>query len=213
MIIYAVLVITDDGRTILSEQFQSVEGDEYKNDILFGGVFTAIQYMTGAMTESDAEINSIEVEGLSYHTRSFGSFRIVIITDVPDKPEDIVQIIGLRFLNEFGEVITQKNFNLNILEPFKKEIHEIVQESTVSDESRSIKPLSKLSTAEIFTLPNHLQSTALALITIEIGTIDEIARESGEDITRTEENLISLQNMGYIGRKNINGRITYFCSL
>ena len=206
------MVITDDGRTILSEQFQSVEGDS-KNDILFGGVFTAIQYMTGAMTKSDAEINSIEVEGLSYHTRSFGSFRIVIITDVPDKPEDIVQIIGLRFLNKFGEVLTQRDFDLNLFEPFKEEIHEIVHEGTVIDESRSIKPSSKLSTAEIFSLPNHLQSIALALVSLEKGTIDEIAQESGEDITKTEENLKSLQNMGFIGVKDVNGRITYFCSL
>ena len=211
MIIYAVLVITDDGRTILSKQFQSVRG--MKDDILFGGVFTAIQYMTSAMTNSDAEINSIEVEGLTYHTRSFGSFRIVIITDVPDKPEEIVQTIGLRFLNKFGEVLTQRDFDLNLFEPFKEEIHEIVHEGTVIDESRSIKPSSKLSTAEIFSLPNHLQSIALALVSLEKGTIDEIAQESGEDITKTEENLKSLQNMGFIGVKDVNGRITYFCSL
>ncbi|MFX1506268.1 MAG: hypothetical protein ACFFDC_09140 [Promethearchaeota archaeon] len=211
MIIYAVFVITDDGRTILSEQFQSVE--DTKNDILFGGVFTAIQYMTAAMTNSDAEINSIEIEGLSYHTRSFGSFRIVVVTDVHDNPEEIVQTIGLRFINKFSDILTQRDFNLNLFIPFKKEIYEIVSEKTVIDESRSIKPTLKLRTAEIFSLPNHLQSTAIALVSIEKGSIEDIARESGETITKTEKNLITLQNMGFVGIKHIDGKTTYFCSL
>ena len=128
MIIYAVFIITDDGRTILSEQFQSIEG--VKDSILFGGVFTALQYMTAAMTNSDAEISSIEIEGLSYHTRSFGSIRIVIVTDVPDSPKEIIQTIGLRFIKQFGDVLTQRDFNLNIFKPFKKEIHEIIQKET-----------------------------------------------------------------------------------
>ncbi|UCG01247.1 MAG: hypothetical protein JSW11_16725 [Candidatus Heimdallarchaeota archaeon] len=211
MIIYAIFVITDDGRTILTEQFQSVEG--IKDSILFGGVFTAIQYMTAAMTDSDAEINSIEIEGLSYHTRSFGSIRIVIVTDVPDSPENIIQTIGLRFIKKFGDVLTQRDFNLNVFEPFKKEIHEIVQEETVIDESRLIKPALKLRTAEIFSLPTRLQSTALALISLEKGTLKEIAQESGQKITEAEKNISILQNMGFVGMKEISGETTYFCSL
>lgn len=200
----------DDGRTILSEQFQSIEG--VKDSILFGGLFTALQYITGVMTNSDDEIYSIEVEGLSYHTRSFGSIRIVIVNDVPDNPEDIIQTIGLRFIKEFGDVLIQRDFNLDIFKPFKKEIHEILREKTVIDESRSIKPALKLRTAEIFSLPNHLQSTALALISLEKGTIIAIAQESGEKITKTEKNIKILQNMGFVGMKQTNGKTTYFCS-
>jgi hypothetical protein len=211
MIIYAVFIITDDGRTILSEQFQSIEGT--KNDILFGGVFTAIQYMTAAMTDSDAENSSIEIEGLSYHTRSFGSFRIVIVTDVPDNPGEIVQTIGLRFINNFGDILTQRDFNLNLFKPFKKEIHEIISKETVIDESKSIKPALKLRTAEIFCLPNQLQSTALALVSIEKGTIEDIVRETGDHITKTEKDLEKLQHMGFVGVKQVNGETTYFCSL
>jgi hypothetical protein len=211
MIVYAIFVIMDDGRTILSEQFQSMES--VKDSILFGGLFTALQYITGVMTNSDAEINSIEIEGLSYHTRSFGFIRIVIVTDVPDNPVDIIQTIGLRFIKEYGDILTQRDFNLNIFEPFKKEIHEIVQEETVIDESRSIKPTLKLRTAEIFGLPNHLQSTALALISLEKGTIRDIAQESGEKITKTKKNINTLQNMGFVGIIQTNGKTTYFCSL
>ncbi len=210
MIIYAIFIIMDDGRTILSEQFQSIEG--VKDSILFGGLFTALQYITGVMTNSDDEIYSIEVEGLSYHTRSFGSIRIVIVNDVPDNPEDIIQTIGLRFIKEFGDVLIQRDFNLDIFKPFKKEIHEILREKTVIDESRSIKPALKLRTAEIFSLPNHLQSTALALISLEKGTIIAIAQESGEKITKTEKNIKILQNMGFVGMKQTNGKTTYFCS-
>ncbi|MFX0124442.1 MAG: hypothetical protein ACFFAE_12440 [Candidatus Hodarchaeota archaeon] len=211
MIIYAVFVIMDDGRTILSEQFQSAEG--VRDSILFGGVFTAVQYLTAAMTDSDAEISSIEIEGLSYHTRSFGSIRIVIVTDVPENPKEIIQTLGFRFIKEFGDVLLQRDFNLNIFKPFKKEIHEIVQEKTVIDESRSIKPTLKLRTAEIFSLPNRLQTTALALISLEKGTIRDIARESGEKITEVRKNIKTLQNMGFVGMRQIKGKITYFCSL
>lgn len=211
MIVYAVFVITDDGRTILSEQFQSIE--DVKDSILFGGVFTALQYVTAAMTNSDAEINSIEIEGLSYHTRSFGSIRIVIVTDEPDNPQEIIQTIGLRFIKKFGDILTQRDFNLNVFQPFKKEIHEIIQEETAIDESRSIRPTLKFRTAEIFSLPNHLQSTALALISIEKGTIRDIARESGEKIKEAKKNVKILQDMGFVGIKQINGKTTYFCSL
>lgn len=73
--------------------------------------------MTTVMPDSDAEINSIEIEDLSYRARSLGSFRIVIVTDVPDNPEEIIQAIGLKFINNFGEILTWHDFNLNL---FKK---------------------------------------------------------------------------------------------
>lgn len=72
MIVYAIFVSTNDGRTILSEQFQSIEGVAIS--VLFGGVFLSLQNMTGVMTNCNTEISSIEIEGLSYHIRSFGLF-------------------------------------------------------------------------------------------------------------------------------------------
>ena len=50
------------------------------------------------------------------------------------------------------------------------------------------------------------------MIALEEGTIDEIAKESGLKTDETTNNLISLQNLGYIGNRRKNGLIKYFCS-
>ena len=211
MIVYAVYVITDDGRTILSEYFQS--SDDIPNDVLLGGLLTALQHMTSEMTRSNSEMKSIKIEGLSYHIRSFGFVRIVLVTDVPKTPEDIMQTLGLRFINEYGDVLTQIDFNLNIFNPFKQTIHEVVKQLVGYDESKSIKPSKKLNTGEIFSLPHDLQATALALVSLEEGTAKAIAKESGEKVTVTRKNLKILKEKGYIGTKKKKRAIIYFCSI
>lgn len=198
MIVYAIYyVITEDGRTILSQNFHSVEG--ISDGVLLGGVFTALQTVTKLMTGSDAEINSIEMEGLSYHIRSFGLIRIVLVTDIPKKPEEIIQILGFRFLNEYGDILMQTDFNLNIFDPFKDTIQEVIPQKAIIDESKLIKPSLKLGTGEIFNLPFHLQNTALALVSLGEGTMNDIAQESCEIFTDTKKHLLSLQKYGICG--------------
>ncbi len=211
LIVYAIYVISDDGRTILSESFQSSE--DFPDAILLGGLLTALQHMTIEMTQNDSEMESIEIEGLSYHIRSYGFFRIVLVTDVPKTPEDVIQMLGLRFLNEYGDVLVDWDSNLSTFAPFKETIREIIQTETVTDESKSIKPAKKLGTGEIFSLPYHLQSTALAMISLEEATINDIAEECGEKVDTTEKNLKSLQEMGFIGKKQKNNKTVFFCSI
>jgi hypothetical protein len=198
-----VYFITDDGRTILSENFQSTEG--LPDDILFGGVITALQHMTSEMTKQDSEMKSVEIEGLSYHIRSFGLVRVVLVTDVPKTPEEIIQSLGLRFINQYGEQLMQHNVNLRIFETFKETIKEILDQDLITDLSKSIQPAKRLTTGEVFSLPNHLHSTALALLSLESATISEIAEESGDSVQLTKENVEILQKKGYIGTKQENG--------
>ncbi len=211
LIVYAIYVISDDGRTILSESFQSSE--DFPDAILLGGLLTALQHMTIEMTQNGSEMESIEIEGLSYHIRSFGFFRIVLVTDFTKTPEDVIQMLGLRFLNEYGDVLVDWDSNLSTFAPFKETIREIIQTETVTDESKSIKPAKKFGTGEIFSLPNHLQSTALAMVALEEATINDIAEECGEKVDVTEKNLISLQEMGFIGKKQKNNKTVFFCSI
>jgi hypothetical protein len=210
MIVYAVYIITEDGRTILSENFQSTKG--LPDDVLFGGVLTALQAMTAEMTNHRSEMKSVEIEGLSYHIRSFGLIRVVLVTDAPKTPEDILQVLGLRFIKNYGEVLMQTDFDLNIFNPFRITIKEIVQQ-LVTDVSKSIQPAKKLTTGEVFSLPTELHSTALALISLESGTLNEIAMESGNTVKTTEKNLTALQDKGFIGTKKENGSVKYFCSI
>ncbi|OLS22374.1 MAG: hypothetical protein HeimC3_31160 [Candidatus Heimdallarchaeota archaeon LC_3] len=208
MIIYAVYIISVQGKILISENFHSPE--EIPNELILGGLITALSGVANELGRS--EMKSIEIEGLSYHFRSFGLYRVVLVTDVPTRPESVLQTVGLRFMNKYGEKIDSGKLDNNELIEFKKSIYEIVGKEYYSDESKLIKPTKKFSTGEIFNLPHHLQSTALAMISIEEGTIEEIARESGLKSGEVNENLISLQNLGYIGNRKKDGMIKYFCS-
>ncbi|MFX1514134.1 MAG: hypothetical protein ACFFCQ_16275 [Promethearchaeota archaeon] len=210
MIVYAVYVITQDGKTILSENFQSTK--EVPDDMLLGGLITALQALATEVTETRSEMKSIEVEGLSYHIRSFGLYRIVLVTDVPKFPDDIIQTMGLRFMKEYGETLLDDLYSKKTFAPFKETIAEIIGAEMVTDDSKSIKPAKMLSTGEIFSLPHQLHPTALALVSLEEGTVEEIAQESDLSPEETRENLIVLKEMGFIGVKQKKDKTTYFCS-
>ena len=169
--------------------------------------------MTKDMAKEDTEMKSVEIEGLSYHIRSFGLIRIVLVTNVPKTPEDIIQTLGLRFINEYGDVLIQTEFNLNVFSPFKNTIQDIMKQLVGYDESKSIKPSKRLNTGEIFSLPHHLQATALALVTLEEGTISDIALESGEEMNIIEQNLATLKEKGFIGIKKRKKKTVYFCTI
>lgn len=206
MIVYAVFVLTETGRIMLSEQFQSIEG--VSDDILLGGALATIKNMNAGT----AEIDSVEVEGLSFHVRSFGLIRIVLVTSTPKSPEEIIQIVGFRFINEYSDVLMRTDYRTDVFETFKETIREIVPETVISDESKSIEPTIKLGTGEIFGLPTRLQKTALSMVSLRTGTLEDIVQESGDNITDVEQDLNTLQKMGFVGIKQSNGKTTYYCS-
>ena len=209
MIIYAIFIVADDGRTLLAEHFRTP--DEKSNDILFGGLITALQGM--ASTVAQGEMNTIEIEGLSYHIRTFSFFRVVLVTNTVTTPDNIIQILGHRFLNEYGDILTDWDSNLNVFLPFKETITEVLKRFFAVDTSKSIDPLKKFTTADIFALSHELHATALALLTLVEGTVLEIATESGESEEITHQKLKKLQEMGYIGKKEIEEEILFFCSV
>ena len=210
MIVNAIYVTTEDGRVILAEKIQPIEG--VSDDILLGGVLKAIRNI-GSRIKKDSEMNSLEIEGLSYHIKSFGVIRIVLVTDVPKLPKEIVQMLGFRFINEYGDVLTQTDYNINIFNQFKDIIREIIPQKPDDDDSLVIEPAVILGTWEIFNLPVHLQKTALTLISLVKCTIEDIAQESRETLADIERNLNTLLKMGFIGKRQINGETTYFCSI
>ncbi|MFX1505707.1 MAG: hypothetical protein ACFFDC_06285 [Promethearchaeota archaeon] len=165
------------------------------------------------MAQQETEMKSVEIEGLSYHIRSFGLIHIVLVTNVPKTPEDIIQTLGLRFINEYGDVLTQAEFNSRDFIPFKSIIKDVMKQLVGYDESKSIKPSKRLNTGEIFTLPHYLQATALALVTLEEGTVTDIALESGEETDTIERNLVTLKEKGFIGTKKQKKKTIYFCTI
>ena len=212
MIAYAVYVISIDGRTIVSKKFQSA--DSIPNELLLGALFTALDGVAKEMTKSDSELKHIEIDNLSYHIKSFGHYRIVFVTDLAQTPEDVIQKLGFSFMKDYGEQLLEGFSDIHPYRPFKDTISQIIDsEPTISsDQSNTIIPTMKFSSSVIFDLPEQVQSTALAMITLIEGTIEDISTESGNTTQDTSMHISSLQKMGLIGKKFINNHILYFCS-
>jgi hypothetical protein len=210
MIAYAAYVISIDGRPLVSTKFQS--SDSIPNEILFGGLVTALQGVASELTENNSELKSMKIEDLSYHFKSFGYFRIVLVTDLPDRPENVIHKIGLRFMKEHGEQIIDLGLiNESDFESFQCMMKEIIQDELVIDESNLINPTKKFNTSELVNLDETIQPTALALIALKEGTANQIAKESGIDEQETFYNIHQLQEKGLIGKKKVKGETTYFC--
>ncbi len=206
MIIYAVYIIKKDGVTLLSEHFQSEE--ELPNNLLLGGLLGAIQ--TFSKETLGEEMKTIESEGLAYHIRSFGLYIIALITDLNKEPESLIQELGLRFMKMYGEEMLDNTSRIDKFYPFKNIIREILGKSY--DETSSLKPSKILNTKAIFELSGDLKPVALALISLGEATIDDIALESNLNEIETELRLLELQKEGYIGKKQLDDQIFYFCT-
>jgi hypothetical protein len=116
-------------------------------------------------------------------------------------------------MKQYGETLIDWDSNLDVFLPFKETIKEIIEHGTTIDVSKSIIPSKKLSPSEIFSLPHYLQATALAIISLERGTIQEIADETDEESLQTiQTNLSSLLELGFIGKSKTNEKDIYFCS-
>lgn len=214
MIVYAVYFISETGTPLLSEYFQSA--DNMPNEILLGGLFTALQGVAAELSQDSSRLKSIEIEGLSYHIRSFELYKIVIVTNIHKNPGDILQTLGLRFMKVYGDVLIERSglINLREFQPFSDTVREIVHKFTASDESHSLQPSKKLGTGEIFNLPHELQSTALAIVLLVEGSIKDIAKESGESEEETLKFIMDLQELGYIGKRVTDkNKAIFFCSL
>jgi hypothetical protein len=210
MIGYAVYVISMDGRPIISEKFQSAQS--IPDETLLAGLLTAVQGVASEMSKKeDAEINSIMIDSLSYHFKSFGQYQVVLVTDLPESPDTILQKIGLRFMKEYGETLLNGSLDRKKFIPFIASINEIVKEEMITDDAKMINPTKKFSTGELYQLPEELQPTALAMISLKEGNVQQIAEESGKNLKETLWHLEKLQEIGLIGKKMTDDPI-YFCS-
>ncbi len=212
MIVYALYIIDEGGRPLLSQYFQS--SDDVPNEVLFGALFTAFKDLAADVTTQKSwEMKTLGIERLFYHTKSFGPFNVVIVTNTQKGPENLLQTIGLRFMKEHREEILQDFLvDFRLFDPFKEIIQEMFQAETLVDESGKLSPTKRFSVGGIFDLPPDLQTTALALITLEEGTLEDISKECGENQVQTTKSLNSLQKMGFIGRKEKEGKQLFFYS-
>ncbi|MFW9914522.1 MAG: hypothetical protein ACFFGZ_02830 [Candidatus Thorarchaeota archaeon] len=122
--------------------------------------------------------------------------------------------LGIHFMKEYVEGLVDDALNV-VLDGFTtspKTRIEGLSAERLSEEALSLKPTKVLSPKEIFYLPHQFQATALAIVTLQEGTLEEIAAESGLDQDRTQKHLARLREMGFVGVKMSAGRPTYYCS-
>ncbi|MFX0114535.1 MAG: MarR family transcriptional regulator [Candidatus Hodarchaeota archaeon] len=125
------------------------------------------------------------------------------------------QRLGSFFMKEYAEELVDEALNV-VLDGFafaKKPLLESLTTENLLDDAVPIKPTQILSPKKIFDLPHHLQGTALGVITLQEGTLEEITTESGLDLDRTRRDLNQLRGLGFVGVKLKGGKITYFCSV
>lgn len=205
MLIYAVYIIKNDGKTLLCDCFSN----DLPNEILLGGLVTALKGFSSEILKKD--ITNIVVENLIFHLGSFGDYTIVLVTDLEVDPSTIMEEIGYQFIKSYGEIIQNKDIRLDKLLPFKNIIKEILREHSF-DESKSISPTKILSTAEIFELPYDLQGIALSMLSLGESTLQELAHESEQDVLSLESKIKRLQKLGYVGQITREDMTFFFCN-
>lgn len=207
-IAYAVLLISNDGRPLLTETFQT--HDNMPDNTLLSGLLATIQILSKDLTGSEGAAEKFQLRGLIYHLRSFGDFQVVISSSSESPPIESMDKIGWRFIKKYGEKIDQWKGNQSVFSEFGDEIQSIIKKTFFVDSSKLLDSSKKLDTISIFQLPKHLQQTALVLSTIQSGTAIDIARQLGEELDIIEEYLLLLQKQGYVGIYEKEGKQHYF---
>ncbi|MHA2298368.1 MAG: leucine-rich repeat domain-containing protein [Candidatus Hodarchaeales archaeon] len=89
------------------------------------------------------------------------------------------------------------------------ELVEVLQEKGAMVSAEHMK---KLTPDELYNLPPDLQDTALIMLSLVEGTAERIAKEADKHVDDILKEIISLQNMGYVGKKRKEGKTIYFIS-
>ena len=206
MIIYAIILIKNNGTPILTQYFQSEE--DMPDISSLGRLLHIVKGFTNEILHED--MKTIKLESLAYHIKYFGLFSIVAITNVSDRPSKIIWNIGFRFMKDFGEDLVEKDVRIDKFVPFKETISNIIK-STSFDESCSIKPSKVFSTSDMFDLPVDLQKIALTMIFLGEASLKDILKEVKLDEKEIAPKLNQLLKLGYLGKKARNNEIIFFC--
>lgn len=208
MVLYAVYLITNDGREMMSEIFQSPKN--IPNNTILSALLTAFQAMSEDLTKSPGSAEQLNLSGLNYHIQFFGNFQVVLVTDHESRPAKVLSTIGWRFFKNYAEVLNDWKGNQTLFNNFRNDIHEVVKKHLDVDISSSLDPTKILDTATIFNMDPKLRDTALAILTLEQATIAEILDELSMEKEILITHLSELQEQGFIGIKDRKGEDLYF---
>lgn len=216
MIIYAIYFISYNGIPLLSENYRAHES--IPNEMLLGGLFTALQGVASEMTNDTFQIRTLEAKGVAFHIREFAFFRIVLVTSGFSSPEvtssgQLIHQIGNRFLRQFRGVFVDDHDDVSVFDPFKRIIREEYLTHSLIDEDKFLDSNKRLNAKEIINLPHHLHTTAKALVFLQSNgsfSIADVIAETNAPEDKVSEHIESLQKRGYVGKRMKDGETFYF---
>ena len=209
LIVYAIYIIHRDGVPLFSKVFQAPSTTPPEE--ILSGLLASIQHMSIDLVKQTGSAESFKLKGVVYHLKYFGEIQVVIVTNSDERPIKAMNRLGLHFLKDYGEKLSGRwTGDVSMFEKFESTVESVVDAYFEFDRSFSIDPSKRLTTTLLFSLKKELKNTAIALVTLKEGTVEQIAEESGEDTTTVIDNLAELQNLGYIGVKKGRVEKIYF---
>ncbi len=212
MKVYAVYIITNDGRPMISKIYQSPDG--IPDNILLSGLLTSIQMVSSELSNQTHAAEKFKMKGVTYHMKNFGLFHIALVTADENVPGRIMNKIGWQFIQEFGENIPKWDGRVSDFMGFSDNIDGIISTSgnkIIIDQSNSIEPSNKLDPVNLLKLAKELKGTAKSLVFLQRAPVIDIANHSGVGEKLTQENLDAMLKMGYIGYFTEDEEKIYFC--
>lgn len=213
MIIDSVYLLLPDGRCIFSKSYVETEIDPH----LLGGLLNAFNIASQQWLREGVR-KFISEEGSNFIIKDFSSFLVVVSGDLKVDEEIILEKIGLKFLSKFGNRIDSwQSGNIGILKTFENDLNKILNITSDNNTSRLLPKNQKvdepfLDSLTIINLPKELQKTALALLSIKSGTVEQVSMETNRSANQEKEFLEQLANLGYVLKqeKANNKTIIYY---
>ena len=140
---------------------------------------------------------------------------MVVLSGILNQEEEIIlEKIGLRFLSKFGNELDKiQQGNVGILKNFVEDLNKILKMTDYTSQTK--KTANKidepyLDSLTIISLPKNLQTSALALLTIKSGSLEEITKETSRNIEEETKSLEKLVELGYVLSRKIGNEIIYY---
>lgn len=216
--VYAVYILLPDGRCIFSKSYRNDSTDSQ----VLGGLLTSLNFASQQYLHESIR-KFVSEGGTNFVIKDFSSFLTVFQVggEINQEIEAKVDIVGFRFLSNYGNTIEKwAQGKISRFKDFDKIIDNILGiKGSIDTQRQVVAPASNtdgeekiLDSLSIMVLSRTLQKTALAMLDLKEGTIEEIAKETKNNIQNEEQNLETLVNMGYIQSRKYNNMKIYYVS-
>ncbi|MFX1532724.1 MAG: hypothetical protein ACFFDI_00670 [Promethearchaeota archaeon] len=155
----------------------------------------------------------IEMDDLRVFTVDFEDFNVLVTVEPigslkEAEIEDILETIGIKFLERHYRDLQDWDGDLNCFLGFDKYCERVINTRQGTDE---VQPTKVADAIALIELDSSLKETLQVLIEIQEGTVQEIMEKS--KITSQEKQtkiLVELVKKGYVGRRKDRKRILYY---